>query len=107
MIRHAGSSCKRDLVDLRVINNVKKRNFGNYLHSQEKVGGWPKLNTYNLVTDTDRDGMPDTWERTKGLDPNNPSDRNTDRDGDGYTNLEEYLNELCRQVSSKANPIKQ
>jgi len=100
VIRHAGYNCKRDAVDLRIINNVKQRNFNNYLHSQEEVGGWPTLNTYNVVTDTDRDGMPDTWERMKRLDPNNVSDGNYDRDSDGYTNLEEYLNQLCCLVSS-------
>jgi hypothetical protein len=93
--RHAGYGCKRDAVDLRIINNVTQRNFSDYLHSQDEVGGWSNLNTYNVLTDIDRDGMCDTWERTKELDPNNPSDGNGDRDGDGYTNLEEYLNQIC------------
>jgi len=95
VIKHAGYACKRDAVDLRIINNVTQMNFSDYLHSQEEVGGWPALNTYNVLTDTDRDGMADTWEQMKGLDANDPADRNADRDNDGYTNLEEYLNELC------------
>jgi hypothetical protein len=44
--------------------------------------------------DTDRDGLPDTWEIAHGLDPAAP-DNNGDVDADGYTNLEEYLNELA------------
>ena len=39
--------------------------------------------------------MPDTWERNHGLNPDSPDDRNGDRDHDGFTNLEEYLNSLC------------
>ena len=46
----------------------------------------------------DRDGMPDAWERGHGLNPKDPGDRNRDRDGDGYTNLEEYLNSLCPNI---------
>ena len=38
--------------------------------------------------------MPDEWERTSGLDPNDPSDGNQDPDVDGLTNLEDYLNSL-------------
>jgi hypothetical protein len=38
--------------------------------------------------------MPDQWELDRRLDPNDESDRNYDRDEDGYTNLEEYLNDL-------------
>ena len=45
--------------------------------------------------DLDRDGMPDAWELDHGLNPKLPDDRNGDRDHDGYTNLEEYLNSLC------------
>jgi DNA-binding MarR family transcriptional regulator len=40
--------------------------------------------------DTDNDGLPDNWEVTHGFNPNDPSDANTDFDGDGYTNLDEY-----------------
>ena len=39
--------------------------------------------------------MPDAWEKANGLNPKKPADRNDDRDGDGYTNLEEYLASLC------------
>ena len=44
--------------------------------------------------DTDRDGMPDAWETANGLNPNDATDGNGDPDGDGYTNVEEYLNSL-------------
>jgi hypothetical protein len=43
--------------------------------------------------DTDGDGMPDSWETSLGLNPN-VADNNGDFDNDGYTNLEEYINEL-------------
>jgi hypothetical protein len=44
--------------------------------------------------DLDGDGMPDAWELEHRLNPNDAADRNDDRDEDGYTNLEEFLNEL-------------
>jgi len=44
--------------------------------------------------DTDQDGMPDTWETAHGLQPAT-ADNNGDFDSDGYTNLEEYLNEIA------------
>jgi hypothetical protein len=40
--------------------------------------------------DGDRDGMPDEWERTYGLNPNDPGDAIGDADGDGLTNLREF-----------------
>jgi hypothetical protein len=55
---------------------------------------WPEYRTYNVPIDTDHDGMPDDWEKSHGLNPDDPSDGNADRDGDGYTNLEEYLGAL-------------
>ncbi len=52
--------------------------------------------------DADRDGMPDSWEQAHGLNPNDPADGNGDRDGDGYTNLEEYLNEVAATLQQAA-----
>jgi hypothetical protein len=44
--------------------------------------------------DTDGDGMPDYWEIEHALDPDVPNN-NGDFDHDGYTDLEEYLNEIA------------
>jgi len=44
--------------------------------------------------DTDGDGMPDWWEVKHGLNPAVP-DHNGDFDADGYTNIEEYINEIA------------
>jgi hypothetical protein len=46
---------------------------------------------YVPQTDTDGDGIPDEWERAHGLNPESPMDALEDRDGDGMTNLQEYL----------------
>jgi hypothetical protein len=44
-----------------------------------------------ISNDADKDGIPDSWEEKYGLNPNDPSDANSDPDGDNYTNLQEYL----------------
>lgn len=41
-------------------------------------------------TDLDGDSMDDNWERTNGLDPENPGDATEDLDSDGLNNLIEY-----------------
>jgi pectate lyase len=56
------------------------------------VGGWPELESAPAPVDSDKDGMPDAWEIKYGFDPSNPADGSEDKDGDGYTNVEEYLN---------------
>lgn len=91
----AGASLHRDAVDDRLIADVRAGR-GKLIDSPGEVGGWPALRSAPPPLDTDRDGMPDAWERGQGLDPRNPDDRNGDRDGDGFTNLEEYLQSLCR-----------
>ncbi|HLR25024.1 MAG TPA: hypothetical protein VK112_04085 [Fodinibius sp.] len=56
-----------------------------------QVGGYPEYEGESY-TDSDSDGMPDPWEEKYGLDPNDSSDANGDMNGDGYTNIETYIN---------------
>lgn len=56
------------------------------------LDGYPVYTSAAPMPDSDRDGMPDAWEIRYGLDPHNPADAAKDKDGDGYTNLEEYIN---------------
>jgi len=60
---------------------------------------WPEYKTYNVPVDSDHDGIPDDWEKAHGLNPNNAADANQDLNGDGYTNLEKYLNSLVGEYS--------
>ncbi len=46
------------------------------------------------ITDNDNDGMDDNWELARGLDPSDPTDTNGDYCGQGYTNIEYYINDL-------------
>ena len=65
---------------------------GSLINTQKEVGGWPELRSEPAPVDSDSDGMPDAWEKTRGLRPTDASDAAKDRDGDGYTNIEEFLN---------------
>jgi pectate lyase len=96
----AGASLARDPVDARVVQSVRAGT-GRLIDSQKDVGGWPRLAPGTPWQDRDGDGMPDAWERRHRLDPVNPADGNSDRDRDGFTNVEEWLNSL---VSSKRRP---
>ena len=58
-----------------------------------QVGGYPDYRGEPYL-DTDTDGMPDEWETRHGLDPKDPSDATTDLNGDGYTNIEDFINGL-------------
>lgn len=89
----AGASKARDAVDLRVIAGVRSRT-GRLINSQTDVGGWPALKSGPAWVDGDGDGMPDAWERANGFNPRDGSDGARDRDGDGFTNLEDWLNGL-------------
>jgi pectate lyase len=85
----------RDAVDKRVADMVRsgKPAKGNgIIKDPNDVGGWPKYATGQAPIDSDHDGMPDAWEKKFGLNPNDPADAALDKDGDGYTNVEECLN---------------
>ncbi len=90
----AGASLARDAVDSRVMNDVRNGT-GKIIGDEDQVGSWPEYKTSGVLKDSDLDGMPDSWEKQNGLNPNDQADRNGDRNKDGYTNLEEYINSLA------------
>lgn len=103
---------KRDPVDKRIIKEVRtgtatyegatyaKVNEEGISHpsgiidSQKDVGGYPVYHSTTPLPDSDKDGMPDKWERTKGLDSTKNSDGNDYTLNKNYTNLEVYLNSI-------------
>ena len=94
VLADAGASFPvRDAVDVRIVNDVINGT-GSIIDDEDEVGGWPELEPAMPPADTDHDGMPDEWELACCLDPYNANDANGDRDGDGYTNIEEYINWL-------------
>lgn len=95
VLKSAGASFVRDAVDQRIVDGVIQRT-NRLIDSQSEVGGWSQLKSLPAPKDTDQDGMPDAWESANGLNPNDPEDRNGDRNKDGYTNLEEYLNGILQ-----------
>jgi purple acid phosphatase-like protein len=97
----------RDSCDLRIINNLKNRT-GVFLNGVDSpapsIGSlWPTLAAGTPPVDSDHDGMPDTWEIQRGLNPN-VDDSAADRDGDGYTNIEEYINGLTSAPPTDSTP---
>ncbi|MDT8303689.1 MAG: hypothetical protein RQ760_19565 [Sedimentisphaerales bacterium] len=114
VLRNAGATLpKRDAVDARIVEETRngyatyegptykqknvmpdKSKKSGIIDSQKDVGGWPELKSTPAPTDTDHDGMPDQWEKQNQLNPKDPADRNGDRNNDGYTNLEEYINSI-------------
>ena len=94
VLASAGASLVRDAVDERVVETVRSGT-GRLIDSQAEVGGWPELARGAPRRDTDQDGMPDDWERRQGLNPRSAADASADGDGDGFPELEEWLNELA------------
>jgi len=88
-------ACKpsRDAIDQRIVRSVRDKTGTSRVST---TGPWPDLasGAPSPPADSDHDGMPDAWEKAHGLDPDDS------RDGaaigpNGYTNVENYLNELA------------
>lgn len=105
VLAFAGASYRRDTLDQRITANVEKRtgNFidvqGGYPHGtayELTVNAWPALRSAERPADKDNDGIPDTWEKEKGLDPSDPADATVYSLDKLYTNIEIYLNSLLK-----------
>ncbi len=98
VLAEAGASLHRDAVDERIIGYLKSLGTkGAIFKTEADAGGQPKLNSGAKVLDTDGDGIPDAWEVSHNLNPNNAADANTKTPGSNYTNLEVYLNGLVNK----------
>jgi hypothetical protein len=109
VLTRAGTSLHRDTIDKRIVYEVANGTYtftgsngstNGLIDAETDVGAWPAYNSTTAPNDSDHDGMPDSWETAKGLKTNDASDRNGDLDGNGYTNLEEYLNAIIDGTAS-------
>ena len=106
VLQWAGASYKRDAVDARICEETRNGSYtytGSVLKgkgiidSPSDVGGWPTYASAPAQTDSDGDGIPDSWEERKGLDKNDPSDGSAIAPS-GYTYLEVYMNSIVNEV---------
>ncbi len=100
VMRRAGAFA-RDAADRRLFADTASCR-GAIIDDPREVGGWPVLAGPPPPIDSDGDGMPDEWEVAHGLNPHDAADRNADRTGDGYTNLEKYLDSLVVEAPAEA-----
>jgi hypothetical protein len=94
---------KRDPVDARVIEEVRSGKVtyaDGIITDMKQVGGYPQYNGSPIVY-SQHDGIPDWWKKKYGLDVNDPSIAGKDSNGDGYTNIEKYLDGI--DPSKKTN----
>jgi hypothetical protein len=117
VIANAGATLPmRDVVDTRIARTVKTGvpeyvkgldpdSFYHFKHRRlpkdsykqgiitdiAQVGGYPEYKG-TPYKDSDKDGIPDAWEKINGLNPNDASDAKGDQNNDGYTNIEDYIN---------------
>ena len=121
VLGHVGATLPvRDPVDIRIIKQVitgtieyvenSKTNYGKpyikrrlpedaykkgIIEHPDQVGGYPEYKG-TPYKDSDNDGMPDEWEIAHKLNPGFAGDASLDRNKDGYTNIEEFLNSLVK-----------
>lgn len=124
VLSYAGSSLVRDDIDQRIIRETasgtaafqgKSRYNGRggkwksvhyprkgLIDSQQDINpdqknpiaAWPELDAGTPVIDNDRDGIPDGW-----LEKHYPGKKAGDRNNEGYTYLEVYLNSLVAHIT--------
>lgn len=118
VLAYVGASLYRDEIDARYMEEAKtgtatyKGSITNSPGIIDKVSDVKGYTEDNFGTgsrpagfDTDKDGIPDEWEKANGLNPNDASDALTcslDKKG-YYTNIEVYANSLVENIMKSEN----
>lgn len=118
VLAYVGASLYRDEIDARYMEEAKtgtatyKGSITNSPGIIDKVSDVKGYTETNFGTgsrpagfDTDKDGIPDEWEKANGLNPNDASDALTySLDAKGYyTNIEVYANSLVENIMKSEN----
>ena len=101
-----------------VLNNLSNGTYTVYVVGKNSAGFWQSTNAPTVSrtwtvgeSDSDGDGIPDSWEIAYGFNPTNSADAILDFDADGMSNLNEFLagtnptNILSRLALSIAPPV--
>lgn len=116
VLQYVGCSYRRDALDARIVEEARtntanfkgsKTGYKGIVDSQQDLkpegagndwSAWPVLTQETAPADSDNDGIPDGW-----LDANYPGKKSTDKNEEGYTMLEVYLNSLVADITEKQN----
>ena len=118
VLAYVGASLYRDEIDARYMEEAKTgtatykgsiTNSPGIIDKVSDVKGYTEANfgtgTRPADFDTDKDGIPDEWEKANGLNPNDASDALTyslDKKG-YYKNIEVYANSLVENIMKAEN----
>lgn len=110
VLSDVGSNLPLDDHDQRIIQETidstykysgSKSGLAGMIDTEEDAGGWEDYPEESRPEDwdTDKDGLPDWWEKAKGLNVNSSegdfSEANADTNKNGFTEMENYLNWLA------------
>lgn len=104
VMKEAGASLQRDAIDNRLIGYVASLGkAGKVIKDEAEMGGQQNYKKIKAFKDSDKDGIPNNWEKAHGMNPSNSKDAPL-MDASGYSNLELYLNSI---VSTNPLPVMQ
>ena len=105
IVEQVGASRVRDIHDKRIITQLTSLGKqGSFIANEDDIGGIGNVADGAHITDKDRDGMADEWETAHGLNPL-VNDANGYSLGNGYTNIENYVNSLAQKVEFLMPPL--